>query len=42
VNTTHAAEYCEKVYDILRKLDEMPEENKLEALECAKRLRKMK
>ena len=42
VNTTRAAEYCEKVYDILKKLDEMPVENKLEALECAKRLRTMK
>lgn len=42
VNTKRAAEYCDKVYDIIRKLDEMPQENKLEAAECAKRLRGMK
>ena len=42
VNTKKAAEYCDKVYDIIRKLEEMPQENQMEAVECGKRLRGMK
>ncbi len=39
VNPEKAAEYCEKIYDTIRQIPEMPEDNAGEVLECAKRFR---
>ncbi|MDD6678792.1 MAG: amidohydrolase family protein [Firmicutes bacterium] len=36
-----AADYCEKIYDTVKDFTELPEENKQEVLECARRLRSL-
>lgn len=36
-----AAEYCEKFYDTVRNIEDLPDANKQEILECAKRFREM-
>ena len=42
LNPIKAAEYCEALYEQVRGFEELPEPNKDEVLEVARRLRKMK
>lgn len=41
INTNRAAEYCDKLYDIISTLTETPKDNLEETRECARRLREI-
>ncbi len=40
-DTRKAADYCEKIYETVKDFSELPEENKQEVRDCAKRLRSL-